>query len=1066
MNNKKLLCAFAVAAFAGSAFLFVGKHSNDTACLYKPRVSEKSEKEMDANGYIQWRFNQLRDPITNTIPFDAVLNARAQAEQMSQMKSAVSLNWKELGPDNVGGRTLALLIDKNNPNHIFAGAAGGGLWISNDGGSSWSNYSDQLADLAVSGLCQAANGDIYFGTGEGTYFQAGIGAGGLIGKGIYKSTDGGVTFNSIANTVPTPNSASVDWATVTRMAASPTDPNYIAVAMNRGVRITKDGGATWYNPVRVNMTGAQITSSAQDVEIQADGTCFAVVGNLAYKSPDGNDMTFAKISNGGNTSLPNGGISRLELALSPDDDNYLYAVAITTAGDLKSVYQSTDRGTTWNVIGNGSSIFDPFNAEHQGDYDLDLAVYPGNKYHILLAGVIMFQWTQSVFPPNAPAGSWTQVDGFFLGNYVHPDKHVLLFKKNSNVVYVGCDGGVFRSNNGGQTWMAMNKGYNTTQCYSVAYTASGKEYFSGMQDNGTQYIDSTANVSQNNGYMDAVAIGGGDGADCEASIINPSAFYSTIYYGYLARSSNKGSSMSQFYNVRITKLTGYEKGGFASFVTPTDLWESLQNTASVDSVLFTNPIQSQLIEIANGVKTTWIGNLTLPQTSAKVKPYTVKITDGIQTFTDNGLGILVGPGLGNVNYLSGSYTVTFTTPPAPNSLVTATFGVYYNAGDVLTITSGTSSYPFLYTTTTPVDTLDSLKIQDIVSSRIFVGFTGDNGIWLCKKPLDFSVTPAWVKIGGTKSLPTAYSGEAQTLCASPDGNHLYVGTSGGQIFRISGINQVVDSINGDVEVKQGNSMVVNPNCVVTCTQIGNSSGRTITRISVDPNNSDRIIVCIGNYGFTDHVWYCSSATTAPNSGSMSNFTNKTGNLPAMPTYGAVIEMSNPNNVIVGTEYGVWATNDISVGSPAWTSQNATMSNAATFMVRQQWHKTWTNLGWGDIYIGTHGRGMWKSTSMSLVPTGIGHDILAGHHAAKADVKVFPNPVSETATIQFFNPAKGKVTMEIYSIQGQKMKMENYGQLASGTYTFSINAAELPAGTYFVNVYSDAQNAVGKFVVSR
>jgi hypothetical protein len=300
------------------------------------------------------------------------------------------------------------------------------------------------------------------------------------------------------------------------------------------------------------------------------------------------------------------------------------------------------------------------------------------------------------------------------------------------------------------------------------------------------------------------------------------------------------------------------------------------------------------------------------------------------------------------------------------------------------------------------------------------------------------------------------------MAASADGNQLYIGTASGSIYRITGLNQVIDSINGDVD----SSTVANPNCVLTCNKIGASSGRAITGIAVDPGNADKIVVTVGNYGSTDHVYYCGTATTVLSSSTMSNFSVKTGNLPAMPVYGAIIDMSDDKKVVIGTEYGVYGTDDITAGSPVWISQNATMSNAAVFRIRQQQHQTWTNQGWGDLYLGTHGRGMWKSTSLSVTPTGFNDPITGGTHGLKPQVSVFPSPASSTANIRFFNPGKGKVMMEMYDVRGTKVRTEHYGLLNTGSFTFTVNVSDLPAGTYFVNVTSEAQNAVGKFVISR
>ncbi|MGL5892768.1 MAG: hypothetical protein ACRC3B_22940, partial [Bacteroidia bacterium] len=103
------------------------------------------------------------------------------------------------------------------------------------------------------------------------------------------------------------------------------------------------------------------------------------------------------------------------------------------------------------------------------------------------------------------------------------------------------------------------------------------------------------------------------------------------------------------------------------------------------------------------------------------------------------------------------------------------------------------------------------------------------------------------------------TGEVSTMTWSNDGDHLYVGTSSGNLYRISNINAVIDSANGDVEY----GSVVNPGCVVTCTRIAAFSGRNICAIDVHPADNGRVVVALGNYSQTQYVFYSSTADTDP-----------------------------------------------------------------------------------------------------------------------------------------------------------------------------------------------------------
>ena len=195
-----------------------------------------------------------------------------------------------MGPDNVGGRTRAILIDKDNSNLIYAGGVSGGLWKSNNAGLTWNIIpgTDQLEFSGVVSICQTTNGDIYFGTGEGATSNMGgnsNGASAFIGGGIYKSSDG-ITFTQLESTAPSNLiSDNFDFASVTEMAAHNTDPNTVYAATRRGVKITTDGGQTW-------QPGLVTAAEFLDVEVAIDGSVFASTANGIFYSVDGTPGSF------------------------------------------------------------------------------------------------------------------------------------------------------------------------------------------------------------------------------------------------------------------------------------------------------------------------------------------------------------------------------------------------------------------------------------------------------------------------------------------------------------------------------------------------------------------------------------------------------------------------------------------------------------------------------------------------------------------------------------------------------------------------------------------------------
>ncbi len=1089
MRSKSLLYTACSLAIAGSAALFLSSALVDNSPSFQPRDMKnglnKLAYDCSYRGSAEWWFNNRKDPVTGQLNIAAMVQAGIDANSFENNSNAELLNlqWSEMGPDNVGGRTRALLIDRNNSNLLYTGGVGGGLWYSYDGAAHWYRwgltngqlpYSDTLANMAVSCITQTSNGDVYFGTGEGLYGFYGQGTGGFIGGGIWKKLAASNTFTRIVQ--PTiPNNFTIDWYGTNDLAASPTDPMRVYAATERGFLISSDGGANWVDGIT-----SPANSRTTDVTVAPNGAVAVCYGGRVYISPSGDPNTYVSNSVGG-TQLPNVVSGRVTLAYSPDSDgsDYLYACLVNSAGVLTGIYRTmnaTNTTPTWYLIGPGGSpnTFNPFN--NQGTYDNAIAVYPGNKDRILVGGVSLWRYQQTQSLPLPPAGQWTNIDSQFESTanpwYVHADKHEIVFERNNpNKFYISCDGGIFRSLDGGSTFSPQNNGYAVLQNYSVGFSKTGNEYMGGTQDNGTQYIDHTGNT-----WNGAQHIMGGDGSYAEISAVNPAALFGGSYYGVVERSSNYGASMSDFYNVRVTDQPGFLTSTFASFVTPFVLYENLSDVNNPDSILFVNGPQSFVVGSADGLSAQYNSTLPMVQIAASIDPSSVTITCGSQIVTDNGAGLLVGSvngsGVNTINYNTGAFDVTFSTVPPVNTVISVSYDLTYTTGDVLTLNSGTSNFPFAYTLTSPLLPGDSLAVADRITSKLAVGYNG--AVYLIRKCLDFSTTPEWIKIGGAFSrnefgVGSPLTGEVQTMTWSGDGDHLFVGTASGNLFRISHINQIVDSAgNADVDSNVTMTPLVyaaNPDAIPRTTKLAQFTGRPITGLGVDPNNSNRLMITLGGYAQTTSVYYCDSAATSViNASNTTKVSSKQGNLPGMPCYDAIIDMTNGANVVLGTEYGTWTTDNINVASPTWTKEINGMANTVVTMVRQQTLRNWVTTNTGQIWVGTHGRGMFSSNTLGA-PLGNNELPPFGNVGAafQSSLKVFPNPMKDGGTVSFFMPSNSKAFMEIYSISGKRVQRIDLGKLTIGSYNIEIDAAELSKGTYFVNIIAGELKAGAKFV---
>lgn len=896
-NYGKYLTGIAVIAVAITTSVLWNYEYNTSKTTGKSDI--KSTKGEGISGALDF-YRKIRiNHETGKIDVNDVKKAIAQRENLRQKKnktSATTMVWKEMGPDNVGGRVRGIIIDKNDHNTMWAGSVSGGLWKSTTLGSSWEKVTNiDNENLAVSCITQAANGDIYYGTGEEdlSSIDAGDGQSSALGAGVFKSSDGGSTFSRLSSTWETSSEPDA-WENVNRLGADPSNSQRIYAATNNGLRRSDDGGATWSKPIS---SASQVSKC---LAIAPNGSIICDQGGGVYISTTGDDGSFTKVS--GSTSsglIGSSSVTRFEFGFAPSDPNYVYCVTGTSSSTngLGNVYQSTDGGYTWSVIGpGGSTTFMPVGV--QAHYAIDIAVHPTNPEKIYVGGLDMWTWSATEGWAQKTYWNYWEQSPY----YLHADQHIIIFHPdNPDMMYFGNDGGVFQSKDGGETYSHLVKKFNTTQCYAVAFSKYG-HVMSGNQDNGTQYINYQGNTLQT-----AQEVVGGDGNYCDFSMINPDASFASVYYGDARRASTLGGSYSSFYPAKIV----YGNPGDAAFITPLRLWES---------------------------------------------------------FDSNG-------------------------NPADTSFV--------------------------------------------------VGFNG--ALWMTKEALDFSITPEWFKVASFSG-----SEEVNTMAFSTDGDHLFVATNqflaSGKLYCISNLLSARDSVSGDVASDTSN---------VVITQIAGFNNRIITSISVNPNDADHVIITLGNFGNSDYVYETTTATTDPTSTSASNLTSLQADLPEAPVYSSLINKNDPNIMFVGTEYGVYMTEN---GGSSWTVQED-IPAVPTFMIRQQTHPGSLVHYSSAIYVATHGRGIFMSESLVGID-----EITASKNNVVNNLNIYPNPVSKSASLIYNVNETSDVIVKIYDLKGQFIKSINLGSQTAGSHKAEFDVNELRSGTYMMSVNAGNSQVQKKFIV--
>ena len=1112
MKIKHLILSVVV-LFSASFFVFTTGNSKITRHYY-PKV--KTDNDLKGiHGAMEWLKMQKVDLETKTIDMNDVLRAEKQVMALRRSPSAKSLGleWIEMGPDNVGGRTRAILVDKNNPNLVYSGGVAGGLWKSVTGGTSWEriNVDGSFNNLAITSICQAANGDIYVGTGESAFTGADgdndFTTNGMRGQGIWKKPAGSDAFTRLNSTWNDLDDSYTIFYEVSRLAAHPTNPNRIYAATRKGLKISNDGGATWVTGI----TGAYGGNRAKDVKVASDGGVVVNIAQRLYYSPTGDVDSYTIITPDGLTS------ERIEIAIAPSDPNYIYIQAVASDGSLAGIYKSTDKGLNWTIIGIGG--FESFNPlGNQGTYDNTIAVFPDDKDRVILGG----QYSLWIGTISGSSYGWVPITMWYLSelnpNYVHADHHTIVFhpdyKTASNpdgnqIVYIGSDGGVSKSTDGAVSFQVMNKKYNVTQFYTVACSPTGMA-MGGTQDNGTQFLYLGGNTLQN-----SLEVKGGDGGFCAFSVLNPNVLFATTYYGDLGRSGAlENDDCLNFYSTNITTKYPIGEAGAASFVTPIDLWESFNDVNSRDSITFKNNVV--LFELEND--------------------------DEAHSYYDSLDAIY-----------SEVYLDTVTDPENDKDYLGVM--VYYHTGERIVARSVINGRILNYTLTSPLDPGEEIIIQDKYQAMMAVGLS-DN-VWVTRRPLDFSGNSPWYPINNTDD-PEYELNMITNLAWTTDGDILYFSdfswSGGSRVFRCKNFSQArtynitltdtttvyvideteIEAIDStledstyigiqidtvgflvdtaaepddtvwDIEINylysyiweidttfgydttyiyDPNNVLFNSidaddedgNCVLEIDLIGTFGGRTVTGLNVDPNNPERLLVTLGNFGSSEFVQYCgNAASTTTTTG---NFVSKQGNLPEMPVYDGIFILESGagtlNKVLIGTEYGVYATNDISAGSVEWSDENASgMENVPVFQIVQQ---TWAN-GWYDevgeqsgvtnggfIYIGTHGRGIFRCEKYAM-PVSVPENNFAENKVVKESVQIYPNPVSDIANVSYQLAAKGNVNIKVYDLNGRIMKSFTIENKNAGKHLYSFDASDLRSGTYIISLTRGDSKAASRFVV--
>ena len=488
-----------------------------------------------------------------------------QHVEMMEKSPVKKLKWSYIGPKNVSGRCtdIAVTIPKGKKYTLYVATASGGVWKTENEGTTWEPVFDQDASTSIGDVTIAPSNDniVWIGTGEANIFRSS-----MAGCGVYKSTDAGKTWKHMGLT---------GTLTISRIVIHPKNPDVVYVAASghewtnnkeRGVYKTTDGGTTWKKVLYINeKTGA--------IDLVMDpsnsNTIYAATwqrmrekwndprnepgykGSGIYKTTDGGE-TWKAINKGLPEAKFRGRIG-IDLCLSKPNVIYAfvdnYEIAYKQAeGDTDAygrprggvikgatVYRSDDRGENWKQTSGLTPGMKRYMERHSATYGWvfgQMRVDPNDENTIYTMGL-------GLNVSNDGGKTFRGLRG------MHGDHHGLwIDPSNSDYLVNVNDGGIVISYDKGKTWRQFTHNLPLCQFFNISFDMDTPfRVYGSMQDHGSyrgQVLKSAGRGRQGNiteGFqtVDFERAPGGEGSSHAIDPTNPNIVYSAGFYGTISR---------------------------------------------------------------------------------------------------------------------------------------------------------------------------------------------------------------------------------------------------------------------------------------------------------------------------------------------------------------------------------------------------------------------------------------------------------------------------------------------------------------------------------------------------